>query len=365
MPPTAAIVHDYLLERGGAERVVLSMVRAFPGAPVYTSLYDPDRTFPEFRDVDVRPMERLNSVRVLRRHHRLGAPLYGPAFRRLSVEADVCFVSSSGWAHAVGARGRKVVYCHNPAGWLYQTGAYLKELPAPLRPAARAAVPWLRRQDRRAAAGADTYLVNSTEVRGRVLRAYGMDAEVLAPPPGLTPGGAMTPLDVPPGFVLAVSRLLLYKNIDAVVRAATSTGRPLVVAGEGRDRERLEAMAGPTVRLVGSVTDAQLRWLYANCSAVVAAAYEDFGLTPVEANSFGIPVAALRWGGYLDTVVEGRNGVLFDRPEPDAIVSALDRLDAATWEPERLREHARAFSEERFVSRLRELLSAPERAGRA
>jgi glycosyltransferase involved in cell wall biosynthesis len=107
------------------------------------------------------------------------------------------------------------------------------------------------------------------------------------------------------------------------------------------------------------VDDAQLRWLYRNCSALVAAAYEDFGLTPLEANAFGRPVAALRWGGYLDTVVEATNGVFFDRPTVESLGEALDRLEATSWDRGVLTAHAASFGEDRFVARLRELAGEP------
>src|SRR5436189_353008 len=114
-----ALVHDYLTQRGGAERVVLSLTRAFPDAPLYTSLYDPAGTFREFADVDVRPLA-LNAIATLRQRHRLALPLLAAAFSRLEVPADVVVCSSSGWAHGAQVEGRKVVYCHTPARWLYQ-----------------------------------------------------------------------------------------------------------------------------------------------------------------------------------------------------------------------------------------------------
>src|SRR3954452_9410805 len=131
-----ALVHAYLTQRGGAERVVLSLTRAFPEAPLYTSLYDPDGTFPEFGEVDVRPLP-LNSIAPLRRRHRAALPLLAPAFSRLRVHADVAVCSSSGWAHGARVDGRKIVYCHTPARWLYQPERYLRARPSPPRLMAR------------------------------------------------------------------------------------------------------------------------------------------------------------------------------------------------------------------------------------
>src|SRR5436190_15727729 len=184
-----ALVHDYLTQRGGAERVVLSLTRAFPDAPLYTSLYDPAGTFPEFADLDVRPL-LLNAVVPLRRRHRFALPLLAYAFSRLRVEADVVVCSSSGWAHGAQVEGRKIVYCHNPARWLYQPDRYLRDQSSALRIVARGLRRPLLRWDRAAAASADRYLANSSFVAQRIRDSYGIEAEVVPPPPAITPTGA-------------------------------------------------------------------------------------------------------------------------------------------------------------------------------
>ena len=350
-----AIVHDYLTQTGGAERVVLYMLRAFPDAPLYTSLYAPELTFPEFADADVRPMGHLNWSGVLRRHQRIGLPLYGRAFRSLNVDADVVICSSSGWAHQVSTPGHKIVYCYAPARWLYEPAALFAGTPRPHERLVGLLGPMLRSRDAAAAASADLYLTTSTLIRRRIKEVYDIDALVMPPPPALPAEGPVDPLDLDAGALLTVGRLFAYKNMEVVVRAARESGRRLWVVGEGPDRRRLEKLGGTDVSFLGRVTDAQLRWLYQHCRALVAAAYEDFGLTPLEANAFGRPVAALRWGGYLDTVVEGETGVFFDRPDSGDLNRALDRIDAGGWNPDRLRAHAAGFGEERFINRLREV----------
>jgi glycosyltransferase involved in cell wall biosynthesis len=362
---SVAIVHDYLTQRGGAERVVLAIARAFPGAPIHTSLFDPRTTFPQFRAMDVRPLA-LDRVPGLRGRHRLALPLLAPAFSALTVDADVVVCSSSGWAHGVATHGRKVVYCHNPARWLYQRGEYTRTVSA-ARLVAAVAGPPLRRWDRRSAHGAERYLVNSTVVRARVRAAYGITAEIVPPPYGLGPDGSARAVDgLAPGFFLCVSRLVPYKHVDAVVEAfAGLTSERLVVVGDGPDRARVARLAGPSVRLLGAVDDDRLRWLYANCRAVVAASYEDFGLTPVEAAAFGKPTAALRGGGYLDTVVDGRTGVFFAEPTASAIRDAVERLCQLAWDEAAIAGHAAAYSPARFAECLRELLRPEAPASRA
>jgi glycosyltransferase involved in cell wall biosynthesis len=349
-----ALVHDYLTQRGGAERVVLTMVDAFPGAPLHTSLYEPATTFPEFRAADVHTLP-LNRVGVVRRHHQLALPFLAPSFSRLRVDADVLIASSSGWAHGARTSARKVVFCHTPARWLYQPEQYLREAGVAARAALKALAPSLRRWDRRAAESADLYLANSTAVRDRVLEIYGIEAVVVPPPHAVDPAGPAEPIEaLDPGFFLCVSRLKPYKNVDVVMAAfAQLPERRLVVVGTGPDRDRLLERRAANTTLLGEVSDAQLRWLYGNCAGLVAASYEDYGLTPLEAAAFGKPSAVLRWGGFLDTVVEGVTGVGFDQPEPTQVAYAVDDLSRRAWDRAGILAHAESYSEHRFIQRLR------------
>ena len=358
-----ALAHDYATQRGGAERVALVMAQAFPGAPMYTTLYHPAGTFPEFAPLDVRTSP-LDRVGLLRRHHRLALPLLAPAVRATPIEADVVLASSTGWAHGFPASGRKVVYCHAPARWLYQTDRYL----GPGRGAQRwvaaralgALAPGLRRWDRAAAATADRYLANSTVTARAVREVYGIEAEILPPPPAMLPAGPETPVPgVEPGFLLCVARLLPYKNVDVVVEAVRrSPGVRLVVVGDGPERAALAQRVRdlPRVHLAGRVDDAHLRWLYRSCAALVAASYEDYGLSPLEAAAFGRPTVALRDGGYLDTVRDGVTGEFFDAPDPDLVADAAARALARTWDPRVLTAHADDFAAPRFVDRLRAIV---------
>ncbi|MDF8266503.1 glycosyltransferase [Luteipulveratus flavus] len=366
-----ALGHDYLTQRGGAERVVQVMAHAYPDAPVYTTLYDPDGTFPEVGSLDVRP-SRLNGISALRRHHRLAMPVLAPVVSRMKIDAEVLLVSSSGWAHGMQSTGRKIVYCHAPARWLYQRDRYLgapekqaSGLGAHLRrdlAAGALAVlgSGLRRWDREAAHSADRYLVNSTVVREAVRTAYGIEADVLPPPPALLPAGEESPVaGIEPGFVLCVARLLPYKNVDVVLAAVEQVpGVRLVVVGEGPERAALTDRAARSgrVHIAGRVTDAELRWLYRSCAALATASYEDYGLAPLEAAAFGRPACTLRDGGFLDTVVDGRTGVFFDRPEPDSVAAGLERLLASVWDADMIRDHARSFSAERFIGRIRDVV---------
>ena len=359
-----AIAHDYLTQRGGAERVVLAMLRAFPEATVHTLLYDPDGTFPEFRDARVvtSPLDRIGP---LRRNHRLGLPVLAPAAARMTVDADVTIVSTSGWAHGFDIRGRSLVYCHNPARWLYQGDEYLGERPRRLTSLALGALAApLRRWDQAAMRRHDGYLVNSTVVRERVRTTYDIDAPILFPPSVVLidgPQATTGPFDA--AFHLVVSRLLPYKNVGVAIEAFRDLpDERLLVIGRGPEEARLRGVLPSNVAIVSDVSDDQLRWAYARCVALVAPALEDLGLTPLEVGAFGKPTLALRGGGYLDTVAEGLSGLFFARPTAEDISEAVLRGREADWDADAIVRHGEQFSEERFRARLagtaEDLLSA-------
>lgn len=353
--PRVAIAHDYLTQRGGAERVVLSMHRAFPDAPIYTTLYDPDATFPDFAGADVR-VSPLNRLRPAREHYRAMLPVLAPVSSSMRVDADLTIVSSTGWAHGFSFTGASLVYCHSPARFLHLRSQYLGSGRPGLRSVALAALrPGLLRWDRRAALRADRYLANSTIVAERIRRVYGIEADVLFPPGGVQ-DGELEPVaqlaDVggqERSFHLVVCRLMPYKNVDVVLEAFRQMpDQRLVVVGTGPEADNLARMAPPNARLLSGLSDAQMRWVYAHARALIAPAFEDFGLTPLEAYAFGTPVLARRGGGYLDTVVDGLSGLFFERPVPAALIETVRRSESLSWDREAIRTHGRSFSEQRF-----------------
>jgi glycosyltransferase involved in cell wall biosynthesis len=353
-----AIAHDYLTQRGGAERVVLALQSAFPTSPIHTTVHEAAGTFSSFSQSHIvtSPLQRVGP---LRRDPRLALPLLASATARLRVDADVTICSTTGWAHGVQASGAKVLYVHNTARWLYQRAEYLANLPARARYLLGPLAPSLRRWDQRAAATADVVLVNSAVTQARVREHWGREAEILRPPPGLSLDGPRRTVDgLEPGFLLTVSRLLPYKRVDAVVRSLDALpGSRLVVVGTGPDRSRLEAMAPPGVTFLGSVDDASLRWLYANAEALVTAAHDDFGLAPLEAMQFGTPVVAVREGGFLETVLEGESGVFFDEATPEAVRRGVLDLRTARWDRSAIEARAAVFSREAFTRRIRDVVS--------
>ena len=353
-----ALAHDYLTQCGGAERVVLAMLKAFPSAVLYTTLFEPSTTYPGFQQHQVLTSP-LNRLGVFRRHHRLSLPLLAPAVSSIQVPARVTICSSSGWSHGVQAAGRKVVFCHAPARWLYQGSRYLGAHNVPAKLALAALRPWLQRWDRKAALSAHRYLAVSTMVSQQIKDAYGIESEVLASPVPLDLSQVSREVPgIEPGFLFIVSRLLPYKNVDLAVQAMSELpDHYLVVVGKGPERERLEREAPLNVKLLGTVTDEELRWLYQNAAAIIAPSFEDFGLTPLEGAMAGKPTIALRAGGYLDTVVEGTTGVFFDGVEPKALRQAIVTALSERWDGPTIQAHASLFSEDRFARRLRQIVA--------
>jgi glycosyltransferase involved in cell wall biosynthesis len=357
--PKVAIAHDYLTQLGGAEKMVLSMSRAFPNAPIYTLLYDPATTYPEFAERDIR-VSAMNKVGPLRKHHRAGLPIWPLVAQSMFVDADVVLTSSSGWAHGFRTRGRKLVYCYSPARWLYLPDKYLGPHASVVKRIGLAVTsPYLKAWDRRMARSADKYLAISTLIKGRITDAYGIDSEVLFGPAEMSNIAAPEPIPVLQGtgtenggYYLCVSRLLPYKNVDVVIGAFANTDRQLIVVGRGPEAERLRGIKTPNVLMLSDLTDGQMSWLYQHCQALIAASYEDFGLTPIEAGLRGRPTVALRWGGFLDTVDEGVSGIYFDKPEPTSISEALDRFEEMKFDSDKIRIHVDQFSEEHFAERL-------------
>jgi glycosyltransferase involved in cell wall biosynthesis len=347
---SVAIVHDYLNQRGGAERVVLEMARMWPEAPVYTSLFRASSTWPGFGSHDVRTtfLDRLPVDRGFRNLF----PLYPVAFRGIGeIDADVVIASSSGWGHIARVRpgAFHAVYCHTPARWLYRqehlSAAGERSVQnALLRPAKG----MFRRIDRQAAARPDVYIANSEAVRRRIFAVYGRDAVVISPPVDTqrfrpTPRGER---------LLVISRLLPYKRVDIVVRAATQLGIGLDVVGEGPMLSRLREIGGAAVTFHGGLDDASVVELMQSCRAVCVAGEEDFGIVAVEAQAAGKPVVAYGRGGSLETVQRDVTGAFFDFPTAESVTDAIKAANEIDTTPEAIADSAQRFSIETFRSRM-------------
>jgi glycosyltransferase involved in cell wall biosynthesis len=354
-----ALVHDYLTEMGGAERVVYALTRMFPEAPLYTSVYD-SRACPDFADRDVRTtfMQRFTRRKVLTKGL---FPLFPSAFRRLDLSGfDIVISSSSGFAHhvRVPASALHVCYCHNPPRFLWQPDDYFRSRRAAQRLLGPAL--WrLRHLDLEAAYKVDAYVANSATVAARIRATYGRDSNVIHPPVDISRYEITSERS---GRFLVVSRLLAYKRIDLAVEAATRTGLPLDVIGDGPERGRLERMAGPTVRFLGRRDDDFVRHALARCTALILPGIEDFGLTPVEAQASGRPPVAYAAGGALETVHDSRTGFLFGEATPEALTAKLQQAAKCELPAARLNSWAECFDTAAFAARLKAFLRERERS---
>jgi glycosyltransferase involved in cell wall biosynthesis len=302
----------------------------------------------------------LQHVPFLRREPRLALallPLAWRLFRPIDHATVIC--SSSGWSHRlrVGSSGTKIVYCHNPARWLYQSSDYLRERNWAIRAMVALARPAMMHYDKRAARDADSYIANSTAVAERIRKAYGIEPTVIHPPVTIDANGQQQIVDLPfEGFFLSVGRGRGYKNTHRLVEAfARMPDQHLVVVGT-----EMDAALPPNVVVLPLVTDEELRWLYDNARALTTVAYEDFGLTPLEANVFGTPALVLRAGGFLDSMSEGVSGQYIEDESVDSIVLALRRFPLE-WDREAVRAHGARFSMDEFLRRLSTVILETER----
>jgi glycosyltransferase involved in cell wall biosynthesis len=242
--------------------------------------------------------------------------------------------------------------------WDYDTYVEREQVSWAGRRMVRPFLRWLQRWERAAAERVDAFAAISTEIQQRIERLYGRKSVVIYPP---VDTGRFVPAESHDGYFLIVSRLIPYKRIDLAVQAFNDLGLPLWIGGDGRDRARLEAMAGPNVRFLGRVPDADLAPLIARCRAFVFPGLEDFGISPVEAMAAGRPVIAYAGGGALDTVVEGVTGTLFREHTPEALASAVYRFDEMAFDPEAIRTHARRFDAAVFKAQLQEFIEKETR----
>ena len=354
-----ALVHDWLNQLGGAEDVLVALKRLFPEAPVFTSIYDRARMPAAWRAWDIRPnwMDRLPGIY---RHHQPYMPLYALAFgaSRVPAEFDVVLSNKSAFCLAMGAANlaaRRICYCLTPTRFIYDFDAYAarETIPAVALPALRLANVALRRFERRAAQRIDTFIAISSEVRRRIRALYGRESVVIYPPIDVarfTPDPTATVGD----YFFIASRLLPYKRIDLAILACNRLGRRLVIAGDGRDRPRLERLAaqGAGVTFLGRVSDERLLELLRGCRAFIFPGLEDFGIAPINAMACGRPVIAFAGGGALDTVEDGATGIMFSAQTVDSLADALTRFDGVRFAPGLLRKHAESFSVERFEAEL-------------
>lgn len=360
-----AIVHDYIKEYGGAERVLEALHEIYPNATVFTSVYLPSYLGPHrarFKDWKIKTtwLQWLPFKAKLISPMRLLAPF---AFRRLNFDGfDLIIVSATGsyFPNRIKkGNAIQICYCHTPPRYLYGY-ATAREWKKHwwFRLMGEVANHFLRIIDASASENVDFYIANSKEVAGRIEKFYRRDSTVIYPP-----------VEIPntkykiqnTGFFLAGGRLARPKRIDLAIQACTKLGLPLKVFGKefAGYGEELRSLAGSNVEFVGEVSDSEKYNLMHNAKAFIfPAEEEDFGITPVEAMATGTPVIAYRSGGVVEAVVEGKTGVFFDEPTVESLAAAIKKFEQSKFDKEEIRSHAAKFSKERFKSEIKDFINS-------
>jgi glycosyltransferase involved in cell wall biosynthesis len=356
-----ALVHDYLTQRGGAERVFQLLCYHFPQADIYTSLYDPETTV----ELEQRPVNTtyLQKIPGASRYFRLLAPFYFSAFRSLNLQKyDLIISSSSSFAKAVRKRpdAKHICFCHNVTRFLWDTETYLrqyqdfKKFEKLLNPIFEI----MRKVDVKYSQEPNLYIANSSIVADRIKDVYHKEALMINYP---IDDSQFSFADIKEDYYFMSCRLIGYKRVDAVIEAFNWVGWPLVIAGEGPEREHLESKAMDNIKFLGYVSDEQRKELMSKARGVIVAALEDYGLVPVEANVSGTPVIAYGQGGVLDTQVPGKTGVFFNRQTPEAIHKALLEAKEIDWNYQEIRNHVlNNFTERVFFEKVDQLLMKRE-----
>jgi len=351
-PARVALVHDFLVDVRGAERVFIALCDMFGDADLFTAVYDDRGTEGRFAHRRVHT-SFLQTLRPSSRTFRTLLPLYPSAMESLDLRGyDLVLSSSSAWAHGViPAEGAvHVCYCHNPFRYAWNAREETLAARGPLGRAALGLVfqRW-RQWDWIAAQRVDAYVANSETTQRRVARYFGREATVLHPP---VETARFAPGAVGDAYVV-LSELMPHKRIDVAVRAFNDLRLPLVVIGNGPDYRRLRRLAGPTVTFTGRVSDAEAPGRLASARALVVTATEEFGIAAVEAQAAGRPVIALADGGVRETVVEGVTGTFYASPDPATLAAAVRAFDPLAIDPRACVENAARFDVSHFRHGLR------------
>ena len=343
----------------GGEKVLLSLARLFPDAPIYTLLHVRGSLAPELESREIRTtfLQRLPGIERRYRHY---LPLFPAAAAAIDLSGFDLIVSSS---HCVAKGVRPpegalhLCYCHTPMRYVWDRyDDYFG--PGRVSFPARLVVPRvaeaLRAWDVATAERVHRYAANSAYVAARIRRYYGRDAEVIPPP---VDTGFFSPgPDVPGGYDLVVSALAPYKRLELVLEAYRGSGRPVRIVGSGPEAERLRRLAPPEATFLGWVDDASLRELYRGCRAVIMPGVEDFGIVPLEAMACGRPAVVFGEGGGPESVVPGETGLVFQEPSARALRAAVDSLQGLRFNAATLRARAESHARQVFEARFRDFV---------
>lgn len=361
--PRVAVIHEWLTIPGGSEKVVEEILRLVPHAELFTSVYDP-APWPGL--ITDRPVHAsfLNRVPGASVHYTRLLPFMDLAFRSFDLSGFDLVISSN---HASAKNVRTpagiphVCYCHTPMRYAWDPSFLEDEA---LGPITRRIVPlgtaWLRRVDRKRAGDPDVFVANSSFVASRIAGFYGRTSQVIHPPVHIEPL-LRTPRDERDAY-LVFGRVVPYKRVGLAVQACERLGRRLLVAGTGRDLERVRQLAGPHTEFLGHVPQEDVPNLFSRARALLFPGLEDFGIVPVEAQAAGVPVVAYHAGGISDSVIDGTTGVLYPRGSVEGLIDGITRFESLSFDHQAIRDNALRFAPERFAAAFAEqLMNLPTR----
>ena len=351
-----ALVHDYLIRFGGAERVFLNLYKIFPKSEIFTILYDEKKMGKYFPDAKIHT-SFLQKFPFSLKRHRLLAPLMPTAIETLDLRNfDLIISSSSSFAKGLVIRPNAIhiCYCHNPARFLWDYASQYDGGPAFFK---KLLFHYLRIWDRSAANRVDYFIANSKTTAARIKKFYNRDAKVIYPAVDKTVPQKTTSLPNQEYFLI-VSQLTPYKRIDLAIDVFNKLELPLVIIGQGRDRKRLQKMAKKNIKFLGWQSNKTVRKYFQNCTAFIFPGEDDFGIAPVEAMLFGKPVLAYRKGGVTETVLEGITGEFFDDSATESLADGVRRINMNinNYSPLVIKKTAEKFSQEKFEKNIKEFI---------
>lgn len=357
--PKIALVHEYLTRLGGAERVLKHLSDLYPKADIFTLLYNQDKVSKVFPPEKVRVSFVNNFPNFIKSKVKFLAPILPSAIESFDLsQYDLVISSTNSFAKGVITKPRAIhiAYCHAPATFLWNAfhsyrkqqrkGGFGNFMILLL-------THYLRQWDRQAADRVDYFIANSKLTQSRIKKYYRKDSKVIYPPVDIE---RLKATKEHKDYFLIVSQLTQYKNIDIAVEAFNKLGLPLVIIGDGPERKRLQKLANKNVELKGFLDDETIVEYYQNCRAFIFAGSDDFGIAPVESMAAGKPVLALREGGALETIVEGKTGEFFDAPIIELLADGVRRITDNTYDYKYIRKHSEQFSTKRFIKEIEDYI---------
>lgn len=351
-----ALVHDYLVQRGGAERVLECFGELFPEASIFTLVYDKDAMNGLFegRRIHTSYLQKLPFAKT---RHRLFPPLMPPAIEQFDFsQYDIVLSDSSSYAKGIitGPDTLHVCYMHTPMRYAWDDcQKYTQDFyfPSIIKKIVPFFMNYIRLWDRVSAERVDKFIANSNFVAKRIEKYYRKKAVVIHPPVNVA---KFKVAEKTADYYLMVGRLIAYKRHDIAIEAFNKLGLPLKVVGRGPELQRLKKLAGPNVEFLGRVSDEELPGYYAACKGFVFPQEEDFGIVAIEAMASGRPLVAYRGGDIPEHMEEGKAGVFFDEQTPEAIMAAVKEFETKQFDPQYIRAKALKFDREVFKAKIKE-----------